>query len=69
MRASSRRAIPETSDWRPPMAKPKPRTEADYIRDMKANDRTDAEILIVAGATRWEPQKAEVRAILKGGGK
>ena len=51
------------------MRRSKLRTVADFVRDMKADDRTDAEILIVAGATRWEPQKAEVRAILKGGGK
>ena len=51
------------------MAKPKPRTVADFVRDMKARDRTDTEMLIVTSCTRWEPQKAEVRAILKGGGK
>ena len=49
------------------MKRPKPRTAADFVRDMKARDRTDTEILIVASCTRWEPHKAEVAALLKGG--
>ena len=46
------------------MKRPKPRTVADFVRDMKARDRTDTEILIVASCTRWEPQKAEVATLL-----
>jgi len=46
------------------MAKTKPRTVADFVRDERELKRTDRDILIVAGETRWEPHKAEVAALL-----